>query len=230
MADRPILFSGPMVRALLDGRKTQTRRVMKQTPPDWCSHSDPGFSVLTPRGHVEFRGQFEGEYAAAFIKLPFWNGDRLWVREAWRTSPTYDDLKPSDMGGDESIFFEADGAWESWGWGDIGCVSGGRFRQGIHMPRWASRLTLTVTRVRVQRLQEISNEDAKAEGVEHDQDRARGRVIGWRDYLNRGWKCGTATGSFRSLWDSLNAKRAPWESNPWVVAYTFTVARGNIDA
>jgi hypothetical protein len=92
------------------------------------------------------------------------------------------------------------------------------------MPRWASRLTLTVTDVRVQRVQEISEADAVAEGVESDSD-------GWRDYQMPNTQCcGTALESFRTLWDSLNAPRGyGWDANPFVAAYTFTVARQNID-
>lgn len=89
-----------------------------------------------------------------------------------------------------------------------------RWRPGIHMPRWASRLTLHVTDVRVQRLQDISEDDAQAEGCpcQSDDDLCGMEAAGW----------------FRDLWDSLNAERAPWSSNPWVVAVTFRPVLGNI--
>jgi hypothetical protein len=92
----------------------------------------------------------------------------------------------------------------------------------IHMPRWASRLTLTVTDVRVQRLHEISDDDAVAEGCECDSD-------GWRDYLFPSTQCcGTARDSYRTLWNSLHGPDA-WDANPWVVAVSFSVQHGNID-
>ena len=95
-------------------------------------------------------------------------------------------------------------------------------RPSIHMPRWASRLTLTVTEVGVQRLQDISEADAVAEGCECDVD-------GWRDYLFPSTQCcGTARESYRTLWNSLHGPDA-WDLNPWVAAYTFTVHRCNID-
>lgn len=183
MADKPIIFSAPMIRALLDGRKTQTRRLVKY---DKC-----GAPIM-----------------------PYDVGYRLWVKEAWQTSPAYDDLPPSGMGGDESIFYTADGSWESWGWGDLGCVSGGRKRSQIHMPRWASRLTLTLTDVRVQRVQEIIAEDCEAEGVHFERDAlAPAELI-----ISR----------FRDLWNSIHGPTA-WNDNPWVCALTFDVHRCNID-
>ena len=100
----------------------------------------------------------------------------------------------------------------------------GKFRQGMHMPRWASRITLIVTDVRMQRLQEISSGDATAEGVGQDSD-------GWHDYQMPGTQCcANARASFRTLWDSLNAVRGyGWDANPWVAAYTFRPILGNID-
>jgi hypothetical protein len=98
------------------------------------------------------------------------------------------------------------------------------------MPRWVSRITLLVTDVQIQRLQAISDEEAIAEGVEHDQERSRGNVIAWRDYLDRGGKIGTPIGSFQSLWDSLNAKRGcGWDQNPWVISITYKPYLFNID-
>ena len=183
MTDRPIIFSAPMVQALLDGRKTQTRRILK------CDNC--GAPIM-----------------------PWVEGDRLWVREAWRTSPVYDDLKPSDMNGDESIRYEADARWQSWGWGSIGCIEGGRLRSPIHMPRWASRLTLIVTDVRVQRLHEISEADAVAEGINVDGD-------------GRAWGV-FARDLFEDLWNSLHGPDA-WDQNPWVAAVSFKVVKGGGD-
>lgn len=170
-----------MVRALLDGRKTQTRRVLAS-------------------GAAEDIGIVMAENPPRFAV-----GDRLYVREAWRTeSRAYDDLAPSDMGGEETVIYEADAEWSL-------NKSVGRLRAGMHMPRWASRLTLTVTDLRVQRVQDIDYDDAVAEGV--SSDNGPGQI-----------------GAYITLWDKLNAARSfGWETNPWIVAVSFTVQRGNID-
>jgi hypothetical protein len=208
MADKPILFSGPMVRAILDGRKTQTRRVLKPQLGDIAS----AFQFLP--GKWRFLDH-SGARVHQVFSAPFANGDRLWVREAWHTSPSYDDLKPTELGGDESILYAADGVWESWGWGDTGCINGGRKRPSIFMPRWASRLTLIVEDVRVQRLQVISRGDAMDEGCPFP-NMADGPDP-------RDW--------FHELWDGLNAARGfGWDVNPWVAAVTFRTIRANIDS
>lgn len=198
MADRPILFSAPMVRALLDGRKTQTRRVLKPDPD------------TLPNG-------FAG------VRMPYAPGDRLYVREAWRSASCYDDLAPSAMSGEEPVRYEEDALWQTWGWG-APLRSHGRLRQGIHMPRWASRLTLTVTDVRVQRLQEISEADAVAEGVNP--------CLCGHNCPNgeHGGCCGICepVTAYAELWTELHGPGA-WAANPWVCALTFTVRRGNID-
>lgn len=203
MTDRPILFSAPMVRALLDGRKTQTRRVLtKKSAHDALAVFGRGFLLLP--GNADLVG-----YAA---------GDRLWVREAWHAARSLDGTPPRDIPRDADIEHAA----TARSYAEIGLK--GKLRPGMFLPRWASRLTLIVTDVRVQRLQEISEEDAVAEGVERDSD-------GWLDYLMPATQCcGTARDSYRTLWDSLNAKRGyGWSENPWVVAVTFQVFKGNID-
>jgi len=207
MADRPIQFSPAMVRALLAGTKTQTRRVISAAPK---------------RSRINL---FDGTWTDSYVLDPGnrswleeayrWRvGDRLYVREAWRTEACYDDLSPSEMGGEEPLRYEADGSHQSWGFPAISKL--GRFRQGMHMPRWASRLTLTVTDVRVQRLQDISDNDGYAEGIPSD-------------YL----ESIHGPGAYRDLWDSLNDKPTrpgcAWRDNPWVVAVSFSVHRGNID-
>lgn len=212
MADRPILFSAPMVRALLLGNKTQTRRIMSPQPPEWVYPNDlPGYSCLTPAGHIEFRGRYidpagvDHGPASKFIKLPFLKGDRLWVREAYRVHRAYDDLKPSELGGDQDVWPELD---------RDNCDAHGRYRHSRFMPRWASRLTLTVTDVRVQRLQAITLGDICAEGL--------GASIYDFKPVQRGFDAWIA------LWDSINGAGA-WAENPWVTAITFDVRRGNID-
>ncbi|UWS06787.1 hypothetical protein [Phaeobacter inhibens] len=195
MADKPILFSGDMVRALLDGRKTQTRRVITKAAAHdalatFCADflTLPGNRDLLPVNAVP--------------------GDRLWVRERFAVSGIGWGKKPSEaIGGRVHFHADSDHGWQSY-WGN--------WRPSIHMPRWASRLTLTVTQVRVERLQDIRREDAIAEGCP--------------GYVSRDGEDGVSPEEeFHGLWESLNAERAPWSKNPWVAAYTFTVERQNID-
>jgi len=205
MTDRPIIFSAPMVRALLDGRKTQTRRVLGKTSGRvnifnaeiaWAD------SYVMDPGNAEWRARY----------TPYAPGDRLYVREAID--------KASDRDG---VFYRAD--YEA----QHGDATGLGWRPSIHMPRWASRLTLTVTEVRVQRLQDISEADAVAEGIE--------RLKSGRGFYDPtvshaavrfGEWTSTARQGFCRLWNSLHGPDA-WDANPWVVALTFNVKRGNID-
>jgi len=172
VTDRPIIFSAPMIRALLDGRKTQTRRVLKP-------HGDT-FSAPSYR-----------------------RGDRLYVREAAHIDGT-------------SVNYRADHPGDSAGLG---------WRPSIHMPRWASRLTLTVTDVRVQQLQEISADDAVAEGCHFKR-----WITGEYPFFDQGVEADNRqlVRMYRDLWNSLHGTGA-WDANPWVVAISFTVQRGNID-
>lgn len=220
MADRPILFSAPMIRALLAGTKTQTRRGLKFQPA-------PGISIVrktirpidaAPYHSFERRSVY-GNYAGE-LEIKIKRGDRLWVREAWRTLQKWDDLKPSYLGDDISkITFEADPENRNKLW------AFGKLRPSMFMPRWGSRLTLLVTDVRVEHLQDISEIDAICEGVQ----RWNGLIpygVGLGDGSVAGGK--TAAGAYRTLWDHINGAGA-WEANPWVVAYSFTVHHGNID-
>ena len=204
MTDRPIIFSAPMIRALLEGRKSQTRRVLKLAgrAPDYIGphgcQDDPtcwGWEMPDIGGYVTVGGDDKDH-------LPGWRngwrdwqgayapGDRLWVREAF----SYDRLD-----------VERDGILPPWHWADGNPESGdwSRPKPSIHMPRWASRLTLIVTDVRVQRLGDLTDEDAIAEGIDVT--------------------CGlTPSVTYAILWDKINAKRGyPWKSNPWIVALTF---------
>ena len=183
MTDRPIIFSAPMVLALLEGRKTQTRRLA----------SSP-LRVVQP-------------------------GDRLWVRESCDFDIPHDQ---SDRLA--HVLYGADRAQAvvpmpggNWAW-KYDRTSMGRMRPSIHMPRWASRLTLTVTDVRVQRLGRMSSSDARAEGPPIEPyDTA------WADEDPRRWVL-----AFAALWDKLHGA-GEWEKNPEVVALSFTVERRNID-
>ena len=195
--DRPILFSGPMIRAHFDGLKTQTRRVLKPQP----------FSNVHPM-EVNTIGDAD---AWEPVRFPISVGDRLWVREAWRSCSQMDGVKPIALSKFEPILYEADGFLR-----EPSClmIKPGKRRPSIHMPREFSRLTLTVTDVQVQRLQDISRGDAMAEGCPFP-NMADGPSP-------RDW--------FRDLWDGLNAKRGfGWDQNPWVAAYSYTVHRCNID-
>ena len=202
MADRPILFSAPMVRALLDGRKTQTRRILKPQVtayPDGLAFRWGEFEGLWPDDWFGYGNEIDGA-------LPYRLGDRLWVKETWRAWTMHDKDPPSALPRDLRVQYVADDSrqipWDS------------KTRVSIHMPRWASRLTLTVADVRVERLQDISEEDAAAEG------RRIGRQP-LQDAYPIGW--------YAALWDQINGPGA-WEQNPWVVAVSFTVGHHNIDA
>lgn len=227
MTDRPILFSAPMVRALNEGRKTQTRRILNPQPFPWAEAVEIGpYDGYGAPGLVVQRTLDNRKQMGAGA-IRFAPGDRLYVREEWASTPAYDDQKPSEMGGDNPIRYKADDATVNWAEADGSRV--GRRRAGMHMPRWASRLTLTVTDVRVEPLNNCSEADAIAEGIHQ-----------WRHYPIEGepYQAFKAFGrehahrdprlAYRDLWNSINGAGA-WEANPWVVAVTFTVEQRNID-
>lgn len=236
MAERPILFNTAMVRALLAGTKTQTRRVVK--PPRsrpafvlldhgngwWPYQSDDGESELCDDG-------MEHPYTCPYGQP----GDRLWVRETWQvaretldyeTGGEYDVWEwPDELGdprqflnGDArfgtkaGLFYAADGKDENPGVFydrtglDNKTVLDSReitWRPSIHMPRWASRILLEVTAVRVERLQDISHDDACAEGIESQKGGAAACIERYRD-----------------LWKSINGPDS-WNANPWVWVVEF---------
>lgn len=215
-----------MVAALLSGRKTQTRRALTlPAAPDhlgeWQVSTVGGPGVLDGqgRGTPEYPCLWHTRNGAAVVPR-FATGDRLWVREAWRTHKAYDDLKPSEMGGEETVWPELD---------RDNCDAHGRYRYARFMPRWASRLTLIVTDVRVERLQDCTEADAIAEGIDRG---GFGSMWGWLAYgeanphFQRHFS--DPRDSYRTLWDSINGDGA-WASNPWVVAVSFDVVLGNID-
>ncbi len=202
MSDRGILFSTPMVRALLADRKTQTRRLLDHDP----LRPGPFFHTFD-NGETDWL--WTDDSGGGRINVRYAVGDRLWVREAWRADPRLDRVRARDIDtAHPGLRYPAteEGEW----------LTNGRLRASMHMPRWASRITLIVTAVRVQRLQEISEADAIAEGVAPFNDEA-GLYHSARD-------------AYWLLWDKLNAKSAPWSTNPWCVAYTFTVHKQNIDS
>ena len=221
MADRPVIFSTAMVRALLSGSKSMTRRVIK------------------PHG---FANLFYGEWTDSYVLAPgneSWRqkhvryavGDRLWVREAWRCNGWATDVatimyRASEHDGYTAMTEQYPVA------GKRPVRVTGAWRPSIHMPRWASRLTLTVTEVKVERLQEISEDDAVAEGVKPVQrpgmsDGVYGLYECWLPDGKRHFD-DSAYRLFAKLWNSLHGRGA-WDANPLVQAPRFTVEHRNID-
>ncbi|KNY21735.1 hypothetical protein [Methylobacterium sp. ARG-1] len=216
MADRPILFSAPMVQALLAGRKTQTRRILKL--PKWAS-TDPSHIEFGASGAPEVICRDTG--CLVTLPLPYAGGDRLWVKETWRASyglDWHDEAlgrapKPSDIPVGSVLEYLADGEREL----------GGKIRPSLFMPRWASRLTLLVTEVRLERLNAMSAADAIAEGIQ-DLRTPEHSDFGIPGLVN----AQHPVRAFWLLWDFINGEGA-WLANPWVVAISFEVLRLNID-
>lgn len=230
MVDRPIIFSAPMVRALLEGRKTQTRRLIKR---GWARQMlDAGMTL----DFVNDPGNASG--------MPFQPGDRLWVREACRASQSGSEAAveyraaQDEEFGDARVIENSEAAASDWcrlyAYRGAGRDGVGAWVPAIHMPRWTSRLTLTVTEVRVERLWEISYADAAAEGILREGPTplvpgSAGDVWhnGVTDPLD-GWTRSPRT-AFADLWNAIHGPGA-WEANPEVVALTFDVRRGSADA
>lgn len=183
MKERPILFSGEMVRAILDGRKTQTRRVIKPQPPE--SVSEGYTTYFCPYG------------------IP---GDRLWVRETFAPRLDVDPITELARARHYAMY-KADGGdphdpmhWHPYD----------KWIPSIFMPRWASRITLEITNVRVERVQDISVSECRAEGIPQ------------ASFSSQTDRDAQVHGEFMQLWDSINAKRGySWESNPWVWVIEF---------
>lgn len=195
MTDLPILFSGPMVRAILEGRKTQTRRIIKPNQKDFC---DPLLSYAFGRKQYSWPNARKANGDLIWFEPPWQLGEKLWVRETWHTLQKWDDLPPRLIVNDiDKIDYFADGYPRNplWAWG--------KNRTCIFMPRWASRITLIVADVQVQRLQDITEDDARAEGFKN-------------------------VGAFADYWDHLT-KTHQWYENPWVSVVEFRAVFENID-
>ncbi len=194
MTEKPILFSARLILAILAGRKTQTRRVVRGGALEWIDEHgfDPAF-VADP-------GNTFSPYGRA--------GDELWVRESFRLRLDQDDKPPRDDHWKSGAWYEADRSEEP-----SGCGGGmGKLRPSIFMPRWASRIQLKVTSIRIERLADLSEDDAKAEG-------AAWRIDEGGDLSGPFEGCGPIgyVAHFRDLWDNINAKRGyGWDANPWV--------------
>ena len=199
MKERPILFSAPMVRAILDGTKTQTRRVVNAKHLPWLENSVLNF--------------LDGKWNQR--PLPYGQpGDRLWVREAWRTVAEADAIPPRDMDEAFRLWFEVEAPHQP---------GAGKCRPPMFMPRWASRITLEITSVRVERLQDISEADAIEEGIEKSPSLGKPGAFQWCDYRVFGdpsewFNCPIR--SYRSLWQVINGPGS-WEANPWVWVVQF---------
>ncbi|MDH1104793.1 hypothetical protein N5C55_02735 [Pseudomonas otitidis] len=225
MRERPILFAGPMVRAILNGEKTVTRRLMKPqpTPSNMGGHSWP-CPIHQTMLHVEQELQNgEGIWGGlADSACPHGApGDRLWVRETFATlsAGQYEPVKPAYGYGQEVRFAATDPLADC----DVG-VRGYPWRPSIHMPRWASRILLEITAVRVERLQDISDEQARAEGLRwhslykqwggvESHPASRPECPQWRWYED-------PITAFRQLWESINGAGS-WDANPWVWVVEF---------
>jgi hypothetical protein len=247
MAVRPIIFSAPMIHALLDGRKTQTRRVVAQPFLHHWRHFDsyvvkPVISHAANGTFLSWRhsitepnvNNYETERCG---RLLAGSGDLLWVRESWQVRGLAwgQPISASRGSSPDAFHYKAtdDGQWKPY-WGG--------WKPSIHMPKWASRLTLRVTDVRVERLDEISEADAKAEGMGcitkdggqtykygiPDRDGEPGSDdVGW-DWSQ--W-CLDPRRAFSDLWGSIHGRvgEKAWGANPWVVVITFEVIKQNVN-
>lgn len=212
MNERPILFSALSVRAILAGTKTQTRRVAKMTDRARSELAGPCAYVedqgLAAAGSAKWHARLcnpdvrglGGYHATCPYGVP---GDRLWVRETWAHVDDHADHGPHciQYRADVRSVYDANRVHAPW-------------RPSIHMPRWASRITLEVESVRVERLHAITEEDARAEGCE--------------SFLHSGYddaadvdRSKPARANFKRLWDEINGKRAPWSASPWVWCLSF---------
>lgn len=232
MKERPILFSATMVRAILDGRKTQTRRVapiesldIRQIGDQMVAWNVDFSKAIKGVLGTHSGGKFTDLQARSIIASQFnpygQPGDRLWVREPWRiVGESPDDAL--DMFDRDDVQYRADD--------DQSYID--TYRPSIYMPRWASRITLEITAVRVERLRDISEADAMAEGIERGQDFQgwyRGPLSGdsaGLEQAGRDFKIPTAFPklAYRALWESINGPTS-WDANPWVWVIEFKRAQ-----
>lgn len=217
LREKPILFSSEMVRAILDGRKTITRRVVKPQPEFGGAGGKGGAEWNDPRwwGYEAADGTWvslaKNDWCDSCIRAPYEVGMRLWVRETWSPDhaafyPNFPIVYRADFGPEYDrndrgeVYSSEQKAWYPFQW-----------RPSIFMPRHLSRITLEIVSVRVERLQEITNEDAELEGFTGHYSPA---------YVSMGEIVGPdgqePIEEFRELWGNLNGKTFPWESNPWV--------------
>lgn len=204
MKERPIIFKAEMVNAILDGRKTQTRRIVKNIEelPNGFITPKAGFAPRSPENHIPYCPQGKP-------------GDRLWVRENHAFDIQLDHMKSRDLNQFEPVFYHANEVVRTC---SCSMIAKGKTRPSIFMPRWASRINLEITNIRVERLNEISEADSRAEGIDES------NPFLYRNYMEKskapGFKFATAICSFLSLWESINGKESI-NSNPWVWVIEF---------
>ena len=206
MKERGIIFTAWSISKIIDRTKTQTRRTwglerINKNPDNFWLHSESGNGLW-------IFDQPSGELIV--LKCPYGQvGDRLRVNETWALTPEWDDGQaPCEIADflHGAILYKADMDWETDG---LFKQDGGKWRSSRFMPRWASRINLEITNLRAERLQDITEEDAIAEGCD------------WGGWTEDGSWC-TAKFNFEWLWDSLNPKY-PWDFNPWVWSIGFKV-------
>jgi hypothetical protein len=206
--ERGIIMTADSVRGILAGRKTQTRRIIKPQP-DWlqpeecCAVIEPeGWQGTGHSGLWSEGGDPETEVRRCPFGMP---GDRLWVREAWGTNATHDKIAPRDLP-----------EWAQFAYAASVNMAGIKVRSPLHMPRRASRLTLELTNVRVERVQDISEDDAKAEGI---------KITTYAIGPHFGAESGkmtdrTASAAYAQVWNALHGPDA-WKRNDWVFVLDF---------
>lgn len=231
MSERPILFSTPMVKAILEGRKTQTRRIVKPQVQEiyYMKNAPLDYHNYTREPWKPWKYDLDDGNSGSMLCPYGEHGDRLWVRETW--FPTRFDVKQMLSRGDTScIRYKADGTYDP----GRDCV-GRSWKPSIHMPKAAARIWLEVEEVRVERLQEISEEDAIAEGVKENVCemasecpsalcangcQGKGEYWNYLDEMQEGDPCYSAAESYKTLWQSINGPES-WEQNPWVWVVKF---------
>ncbi len=192
MPIKPILFNTEMVRAILDGRKDATRRIVKGFIPDdavW------GYTAFTPKGYISCRGTLADGYGEKFFKLPCESGDILYVRETWKKAPN-------------GYYY-----YEDWQRNDIADVT--KWKPSIHMPKEAARIWLKVTGVRMERLQEITEVGIQKEGVEVDPKECAGKF----DFISELFLLFQRL--WNSTIKKSDIDRYGWDANPWVWVIEF---------
>ena len=206
MKARPILMSTPMVRALLDGGKTQTRRIIKPAPGAEGSEICLVRSTVSDEQQIVWRGE---------LRCPYGNtGDLLWVREAgWISNNGTQAMGFIPSAGNTP---SPSGYKSPNGTPYKRCVS-------IHMPRWANRITLEIISVRAERLQEIEYADVIEEGTQQDPDKPWMDIAAPAEYRRR-----EAVEAYKTLWESINGAGS-WDSNPWVWVISFKPHQLNVD-
>ena len=210
---KPILFSAPMVRAILAGRKTMTRRALKNQPVELPDFNKGCLSICV--GGSKYTA-FQPEITT--LHCPHGKvGSKLWVRESWRTYKSLDHLPPRQIATGAGIQYEAGGSNVPMA---DELFNMGKLRPSIFMPRWASRINLELTEIRVERLNKISNTDILREGIRSESCNVCVHTGG-----SGCEHCFSILNPFRELWDSINGSTPgkAWDDNPFVFVESFKV-------